>query len=304
MVAKLFVVFAFGLGLLVDSSSLAGQQSLRVARADADADALVVTAFREFQRTGVARSIQQGTFLLFPFGQGQPKLTCAPLRACIVKLEAGEKYLDPFPGDDVRWLIEDGRGPQGSTVLSIKPTECNITTNLAITTDRRIYHLLLDSPPCDKAEDKQNPDLPYVRQVAYWYPHEMARQAASSMQDSVVREEKEAQRVIPVAPSVTDPTAMYFSYRWQRDRGYPWTPEQVFDDGVRTYIRLPTRARQYEAPVLFELGPGGEMQILNYDMRGDYYVLDRILERGVLVLGGGGKSEQRLLIVRDRRKGA
>jgi type IV secretory pathway VirB9-like protein len=73
---------------------------------------------------------------------------------------------------------------------------------------------------------------------------------------------------------------------WWNRKHYPWAPREVYDDGVRTYIVLPTRAREAEMPVLY-LVDGGEKQVLNYALRGDTLVADRVLRRAALTVGSG-----------------
>jgi len=93
--------------------------------------------------------------------------------------------------------------------------------------------------------------------------------------------------------------ALHFDYRWARSGNYPWTPAAVFDDRVHTYIRLPGSGVGQEAPVLFLIDRKGATAILNYAVRGQYYVTDRVFERAALVLGSG-KDQRRLEIVRER----
>lgn len=265
-------------------------------------DAATTAAARDYQRTGRARTLQSGAAVVLPYGHTQPVLTCAPLRACTVQLQENEQLRSAIPGDSERWIIEPAPGPGNSSLVAIKPTECDLTTNLVLSTDRRVYHLTLDSPKCRGAEASGNPDLPYVRHIRFYYPDDLVREFAQADSAQAVVVAEQVASVIPVSAVGADPTTMNFNYRWQRDRRFPWVPEQVFDDGVQTYIRLPASARHGVAPILFELGDEGEMQILNYAMRGDYYVADRVLRRAVLVVGRNG-AEDRLLIVNRAREG-
>src|SRR5262249_39977456 len=68
------------------------------------------------------------------------------------------------------------------------------------------------------------------------------------------------------------------------DRHFPWVPQQVFDDGARTYIHLPREAAHKELPVLTVLD-GGKEVLVNYAVHGDYYVADRTFDRAALLLG-------------------
>jgi type IV secretion system protein TrbG len=261
----------------------------------------VAAATREYQSTGRARTLRTGSSIVFPYGHSQPTIICAPLRACVIELDRNEILLDQILSDPERWDADEARGPGGGSLVVVKPVSCDLTTNLVLTTDQRIYHMTLDSPSCGQAlEQSFNPDLAYTRHVRFYYPDDMVRRIASEEAVAAAQARQEEQSVIPVQTTNADPTEWNFAYRWQRDRRFPWVPTQVFDDGAQTFIRLPESARNEELPVLFSLDPSGSMQIVNYAKRGDYFVADRVLRRAVLVTARRG-SEQRLLIINLER---
>ena len=269
----------------------------------------MIAATREYQRSGRARVLQVGTYLVYPFGQTQPRLTCAPLRACNIQLEEGERppagasEFKPYTGDLERWFVGTTPGPRNTTLIVVQPSDCNLTTNLTIPTDRRLYQLTLDSPPCAARDTaSQNPDLPYDRIVRFYYPEDLLQRLAADEQAQEQATRSEEARQIAVAAAPFDPASLDFGYFMCRDRGYPWRPDQVFADAEHTYIKLPESAGQAEIPVLFEVGAAGDLVLINYAVRGGFYVVDRVLRRGVLVVGTGREGqEQRLLITKDRR---
>jgi type IV secretion system protein VirB9 len=247
----------------------------------------ITAATRAYQTSGIARTVVQGNFVTFPYGHAQPTLTCTVLRACVIELEAGEIVLARIAGDTERWEISPApAGPDGRTVLIVvKPRDCNVTTNLVLATDRRVYDLTLDAPPCRGRST--NPQQPYVRHVRFYYPDETIARWAEPPPSAPGR----------IAPDVL---ALNFAYRVKKDRRFPWQPAQVFDDGARVYLKLPEEARHAEAPVLFVLEPDGSKVLINYTVTGgDTYVTDRLFDRGVLVAGVDGK-ERRVLIERKR----
>jgi type IV secretion system protein VirB9 len=248
-----------------------------------DAGDPITTATREYQVSGVARTVVQGNFLTFPYGHAQPTLTCTVLRACVIELAPGEIVLSRISGDTERWEIRPApAGADGRTVLIVvKPRDCDITTNLVLATDRRLYDLTLDAPPCRGRST--NPQQPYVRHVRFYYPDETIAQWAKPPEPAPVR----------VAPDVL---SLNFGYRVKKDRQFRWAPAQVFDDGARVYIKLPEEARHAEAPVLFLLEADGSKVLVNYSVvGGDTYVTDRLFDRAVLVAGVGGKERQVLI---------
>ncbi|HKC84198.1 MAG TPA: TrbG/VirB9 family P-type conjugative transfer protein [bacterium] len=227
----------------------------------------------------------QGNFASFPFGHAQPTLSCTVLRACVIELEPGEVVLSRIAGDTERWEITPApAGADGRTVLIVvKPHDCDVTTNLVLATDRRLYDLTLDSPPCK--DRSTNPQQPYVRHVRFYYPDETIARWSKPVDPPPVR----------IAPDVL---SLNFAYRVEREHGFPWAPAQVFDDGAHVYLKLPEQARHAEAPVLFLVDDDGSQVLVNYSVRGgDTYVTDRLFDRAVLVAGVGGK-ERRVLIER------
>jgi type IV secretion system protein TrbG len=91
--------------------------------------------------------------VLYAYGAGLPIIVCAPLRVCIVELQAGEHLTgEPQIGDSVRWNVSPamfGQGEGATSVIVLKPLEPGLDTNLLITTDRRAYYLRLVSKPQD-----------------------------------------------------------------------------------------------------------------------------------------------------------
>jgi len=251
----------------------------------------IAQATREYRETGSARTIYEGDVVTFPYGHAQPILTCAVLRACIVELEPGEILLSKIAGDTERWeIVPAPAGPDGRTTLVVvKPHDCDLTSNLVLATDRRIYDLTLDVPPCKPAGAKgaastsaTNPQQRYVRHVRFYYPDEL-----------VVAWAKPAP--VRMAPDVA---ALNFGYRVKKDKQFPWAPAQVFDDGARVYIKLPGDARHSDAPALFVLEADGGKTLLNYTLlSGDTYVTDRLFDRAALVAGIDGK-ERRVVLER------
>lgn len=298
--------FAFLLAFLLlgrTPATLAAEESLLpegsappgpgvVPPATADSIELATRAYAGGER---ARVIETPAYVLYPYGQVQPRLDCAPLRVCIVELQAGETVLATVAGDTERWTIQPTfAGARGDIpILAVKPQSCDATTNLVVLTSKRIYDLELNSPPCRGADrgESVNPRLAYTRRIRFYYPDDLVQEWAR--EDRAARDREVADRngrlplSLPVSLEVLN-----FSYRWRKDRGYPWTPEQVFDDAAHVYIKLPRSARKHEAPLLFLLRDGEATDLLNYAVRGDYYVTDRTFERAVLVVGAGRKRHQ------------
>jgi P-type conjugative transfer protein TrbG len=271
-----------------------------------EAEALT-RAWRASGDAAELKAIERPAVALFPYGHGRPVLRCAPLRACAVELEPAETLLATATGDSERWLIQtaaSGAGGRTSLVL-VKPTACDISTNLVISTDRRVYELTLDSPPCRAAGGARsyNPRLPYTGLLRFYYPDDLVRRWADAERSgantgpAAEHGGTATTAGIGLAPG-TRLSQLNFDYTWQRDRRFPWTPSQIFDDGEHTYILLPEAARHAEAPALLAAQADGALALVNYRLEGQTYITDRVLERAVMVVGAGRRrAEQKLEIV-------
>jgi P-type conjugative transfer protein TrbG len=93
-----------------------------------------------------------------------------------------------------------------------------------------------------------------------------------------------------------DVARLSFGYRIEGDDP-PWRPLRAFDDGSRVFIEFPPALGTGEAPPLFVRGEDGASELVNYRVRGRYYVVDRLFSVAELRLGG--RKQQVVRIVRD-----
>ena len=243
---------------------------------------------REYERTGRAGVLRQSTVMVFPFGHSQPVLAAAPLRASVIELQEGETVLGIVAGDTERFAIEQTQtGPAGRVPLVVvKPLAHDVTTNLVVSTDRRVYHVTLDSAPAPRRArsrrarqaEAQNPQPRYARHIRFYYPDDVLAASAA-----------EALAARTAEPSLEDLASLddlSFNYRTAGDREARSLIARVFDDGVHTYVQLDAeRLRGGTVPVLYVQGPGGEREVLNYAYDDGTYVTDRTADVFELVLG-------------------
>jgi type IV secretory pathway VirB9-like protein len=73
-----------------------------------------------------------------------------------------------------------------------------------------------------------------------------------------------------------------------------WKPVTVYSKGGKTYIEMPESVRHKEAPVLFEETRKGwfhhEKILVNYRVKGRWYVADKVIDKGILVSGVGSNQ--------------
>jgi type IV secretion system protein TrbG len=65
----------------------------------------------------------------------------------------------------------------------------------------------------------------------------------------------------------------------------PWRPLRAFDDTSKVYIEFPARIDQGEAPPLFVVGADGDNHLVNYRVRANYYIVDRLFSAAELRMG-------------------
>jgi type IV secretion system protein VirB9 len=231
----------------------------------------------EPRREGYYNAIQ-----IYPWSEGALyQVYAAPGQITNIALEPGESLTGAGPiaaGDTARWIIGDtqsGSGLSRRVHILVKPTRPDITTNLVITTDRRIYMLEL------RAEAK-----PYMPAVAWAYPALPASQRGT----------------VPTTPIIPAAAARHYRYGLTGDTP-PWRPVAVYDDGRRVYVEFPRGIAQGEMPPIFVLGTDGEPQLVNSRIYQNILIVDRIFGAAELRLGSG-QQQQTVRIVRTDGKPA
>lgn len=207
---------------------------------------------------------------VYPFAAGALyRLYATPEKVSDIALEPGEKLTAVSAGDTVRWVVGDttsGTGATAQTHILVKPTAADLRTNIVITTDRRVYHLELEST-----------ERSYMAAVSWVYPQDQLvalrgrNERATEAQDQIV------------ADGVTL-EQLRFRYEITGDHP-PWRPLRAFDDTNKVYIEFPARIDQGEAPPLFLVGAGGGAELVNYRVHGRYYIVDRMFAAAELRLG-------------------
>jgi len=254
--------------------------------ADTVAPDPVAFAERDARAGQPPRTVVTAGATIFPFGYGESTVTCAILRVCGISLEPGERILATATGDSERWeIVRAASGPDGGTpLLLVKPADCALTTNLVVATDRRVYTVALGSTSC--ASPPRGPGaMPPPRLtplVRFWYPDRQPDSGAVA--------------------DASSPVTWQFTYHWTRDPHLAWTPVAIYDDGRHVHIVLPGDARRSESPVLWERTASGDRVLLNYTVRPDGYVTDRVFARATLELPDGSHA-RRIEIVNDRLSG-
>ncbi|MEM7768673.1 MAG: P-type conjugative transfer protein TrbG [Pseudomonadota bacterium] len=237
------------------------------------------TALREPSSDGYRRAVQ-----IYPYAEGALyRLYAAPERVTDIMLQPGEQVTSVAAGDTVRWTVGDttsGSGGERRTHILVKPFAPGLSTNLVITTDRRAYHLAMESTASSA-----------MTAIRWTYPQDelIALQRASA----------EAARTAPVSTGI-EIDDLSFAYGIEGDTP-SWRPLRVFDDGRQVFIEFAEGLGSGEAPPLFVLGDKGDAQLVNYRVRGRFYIVDRLFEAAELRLGE--REQQVVRIVKHGSRG-
>jgi len=227
----------------------------------------------------------------YMFGASIPSVVCSPLYVCNIELQPGEVVNDIRAGDSVRWLITPsivGSGSTAQTIVSVKPTDAGLQTNLIIATTKRLYDITLVSST-----------YAHTDEITFTYPEEVQAQWQAYQQQV-------QQRTINTTMSNgANLAALDFGYALSGDHP-AWRPLRVYSDGIKTYIQFPRSMLSGDAPTLVALDRDGTWfssptkEIVNYRVEGDTYVVDRVLDRAALLSGVGG-SQQDVEIIHAAR---
>jgi len=206
---------------------------------------------------------------IYPYREGAIyQALVAPGMVTDIALQPGEMLVAVAAGDTARWVIGDttsGAGDAKRTHVLVKPHATSLVTNLVVTTDRRTYYLKLTATRATA-----------MAGLSWTYPADALIALKAPVQ---------AAAALPAPTgSGLDIERLNFGYAIGGAK-VAWRPLRAFDDGRHTYLEFPASITTGEAPPLFVVGRDGAAELVNYRMRGRFYVVDRIFEAAELRLG-------------------
>jgi type IV secretion system protein VirB9 len=199
----------------------------------------------------------------------QYPVVCKILSLSVIQLENGEVPIGvPYLSDTLRWEItgdlwktEEGLSVQ---LIMIKPLESGLTTNMILVTNQRIYQFVLSS-----TRDS------YMPMVKFRYPNSWQKFITA---ETIQREKEKQERELKEQEE-------YLSYNYKIVSGWfkpAWNPVEAWDDGHKTYVRLPRGVLQNEYPTIFEKS----RYIINYRVSENVMILDKLISEVTLRLNG------------------
>jgi len=158
-----------------------------------------------------------------------------------------EKFQTISLGDTESWQVVPA---DKGNILFVKPTARNVTTNMNVVTDKRIYYLeLRDNAP---EANKQ------VFGIRFVYPDKSL--------DAALRNEAEQRAAWPNISGI-DKANVNIDYSFSGDAALK--PLMVFDDGAKTFFKFERRV-----PAIFAVNADFSETLENFRREGDYVVVD------------------------------
>jgi P-type conjugative transfer protein TrbG len=189
------------------------------------------------------------------------QIFCKELRLTDIQLQNGETVLFVGAGDTASWQVDkdiSGSGDSQQTHIYLKPLRTGTSTDLIINTDRHSYH-------CEVIAGNRFSPI-----ISWEYPNE------KKTPNSLLQQAEQNEMGFESGD-------VFISYRISGTT-YPWKPKLAFSDKTHVYIKMPEEMKSYEAPVIY-IKDGRKLQIVNYRIRNNYYIVDRLFEKAELRCG-------------------
>lgn len=256
-----------------------------------------------FEYSTIAYNFLDG--IIYPIYTTLSKIT-------VIELKEGELLLSSKVGDSLNWGLEN-ETINKKVLIYVKPFLDKISTNLFLFTNERRYIINLVS---------NNQYMPLVRwnyglqvdsvysQMGIYNPNYFNNQVAATQTNPAQQSNTKTKTPEQVQQEKNRQTyerqddlmmlnalmSVNFGYKvqYKSTRGYrpKWYPEKVFDDGFRTYIYVPGLDRAPTRPVCFGSDiKGKEFRVVNYVVRGKYYIINSIEPRLILTTERDNKIE-------------
>ena len=275
----------------------------------------------------VAGTAYKAGLVTFAYGSGIPTVVCALLELTDLTFEKGESILSVQLGDSVRWNIESAiSGSANDSVehLIVKPLEAGLKTSMLITTDRRTYHIRLKSTEADfmpavvfsypnslKLPSKKHyGDDSYLQYTSNYdsnEDHNDCSETNSSLKNysSVqnVSYEGNSRPALNVAATYNDSTQRR-NYNYSVDGDSKIIPQNVYDDGKRTFIVMNNPINSSYLPVLQEISSESflffgedKTNTINFTYFDNTFVVDGIYSH-LRLISKNGEEKQSADVVR------
>lgn len=218
----------------------------------------------------------------------------APGQITDIQFQPGEKLVSEAAGDTLRWNIAQTHSGEGDNLryhLLVKPTKAGISNTLIITTNKRVYHLIL----------KSTTNNTFMVSVRWHYPGHMVTKFNSAMGGA-------GDASMPSAGSPV--TNLNFNYRWyvqdKSEKRPDWMPTHIYSDNRQTIIEFGRNFHNEENMPVLAVGDGQRngkehygTALANWRLEGGrYMVVDTLFNHAKLSVGS--KKQGRQVVYIDR----
>lgn len=217
--------------------------------------------------------------LTYVYGASMPTILATPMSICDVELQQGEIISSINLGDTARWELSVAKAA-GKEHIIVKAKDINLETNAIVSTNKRVYHLRLVS-----TEDSFTPYVGFV------YANDMLAYSNQVQEQQRKEQHFNSYQSEEVNNKTGVLTLEDLNFNYELRGNASWKPERVYDDGAKTYIKLPKRTYTSEMPILL-VSKGGQTVLVNYRVNKTAMIADGVFDEIILVLGVGKNKEQ------------
>ena len=225
----------------------------------------------------------------------------APMKITDIVLEKGEKIISQAAGDTLRWKIASTYSGSGKNLywhILIKPKKAGLNNTFIVTTNKRTYHMILQSVNNDA----------YMVSVRWDYPGDMvAKFNGANLNDmstgsnTIKSPHNNKMNITTKIPS----SNIDNDYKWSMSEGDKplWYPTEIFSHGHQTYIKFSHNFLIYNTTMpipLIKAGNDYGSSNFNWRMIGDYMVIDTVIVEAYLKTGTEENGETIVSIKKDR----
>jgi len=236
--------------------------------------------------------------ILYAYGNSLPTLVTAPLHTSIVQLEPGCHPALATGAPASEWVVHTvmaGNQPE----LTIMPKFAGLHTDLVIPATSA------SGKPMNYVIELTSDARNYTPIIGFYYPGRDIRAWNEQAAVQTAAKRKATQETVASLPdlSVSD-----LDFRWKMHcAGGGWfsnsdcrsiMPVRVFDDGTHTYIQFrPDQTTHGGIPSILAENSAGKPAIINAQFRDNYYIVDSVPDK-ILLIAGKGSSGKVVKIVK------
>ena len=180
----------------------------------------------------------------------------------MIKFDPEEEIIAVIGGNNSNFEMEQEFGEDNSVYLFVRPTDLDITSNVNVITNKRIYMFNLYS-----TLEIFNPFVKF----------------------NYLSSENSMKAKVPVKKDLSKSSILMDVNKMDSNyiitnKNLPFAPTQVFTDGVKTVIILPEEIQ--EAPVIMVKGiSSNEFEVVNFEYEFNRIIVHRKIKEAVLKIG-------------------